>query len=168
MCIVFLSASSEGNHNRNTLLSPLHSALLFPFITQQESLLLFSDFLHLNKHLSPFVASLVFPPISFPCGLSQEPVCDLTAAVNLEGRPQPSDTLFNALWAPQRLRVFLCGQRAASLIFLHWNWHLNLNGYLQNALWPHRVWVLNALMCSVKIELTGLKETYCLCLCNSC
>lgn len=154
-----LSCSLQGNHNNNILIS----TLLFTFhsVTQQESFLSLSNFLLLNttfpQHPSPFVASLCFTLICFPCWPSQEPVRNLAAAVNLGGRPQPSDTLFNASWAPQRLRVFLCGRRAASLIYLHWSWHSNLHGYLQNTLRPiiSNVWVLNALMCSIKIERTG-------------
>lgn len=56
-----------------------------------------------------------------------------------------SDTLFNAAWPLQQLRVFLCGWRAASLIYLHWSCHFNRHGFSEkNTLWPIRsnVWVL--------------------------
>lgn len=155
MCIVLLSACDEGNHNNNTFLSPLHPALYFLLVHNRRAF--FPSPTTPFRSISRPLLRLSAIMLSFPRWPPQEPVCDLAAAVNLEGRPQPSDTLFNASWAPQRLRVFLCGRRAASLIYLHWSWHLNLRGYLQNALRPiiSNVWVLNALMCSIKIEQNG-------------
>lgn len=93
-----LSASEEGN-NDNTL-SP-HTAHFSFHITQQGgggglslSYFLFFYIPSISQHLLPFVPSLCCHPISFQSRPRRGP--DFIVMVNLEGRPQPSDSLFNA------------------------------------------------------------------------
>lgn len=117
----------KADHNNNTFSSPLHFAPSF-HVTQQRSLLSLSPPSTISpQHLNIPVLHL----LSRACHRGQ--ACGRAAAVRPRGKPRPSDTHRNASWAARPTRAFLCGRRAASLIYPQWSWHLNLHG----SLWPH-------------------------------